>query len=303
MKIKKEKNDEIERKTYENTTLLFSAIIPRHIIKTKDKVSNLIIEDFFNKGEQSLKMEKNSGKAKPVTTKVTFSYEGVDIQAKQDFTAFDREVHDSIVSLYIYGNDIFTPSMVYRAMTGKTDSEYVAPSILTETIKSIDKCLFSRIAIDATEEVSHYGLKNAVFSGYLISANKISGTLNGQPVSAYKFLDIPILYQYANQKNQLATIPIKLLDTPIRKTSDIIVLQGYLIRRIESMKNPKSKTSNTILYDAIYKCIKVSDIRQKRERVRKDTKTILNYWIQHGYIASYKEIAKGKLLYSIVINF
>lgn len=288
----------------DNSKLLSSARMPSHIIKTKDKVSGMIIDSFLNKGEQSLKMEKANTRVKPITTKVTFTYEGVDIQANKEFTAFDREVHDSIVSLYISGNILFTPAMVYRTMTGKTNSVFVNQSTIKEILKSIDKCLFSKITIDATEELSQYNLTKAIFSGNLIYAKKASLEINNQSIDSYEILSTPILFEYASGKNQLANIPLKLLDTPLNKTKDIIVLQGYLIRRIESMKNPKSKTSNIILYETIYKFCKIETVvKQKRERTRRDIKVILDYWIQQKYISSYQEITQSRIKYSLIINF
>lgn len=292
------------KKRKETSKSITLAKIPSHLIKTKDKISNTIIDSFINQGEQSLKMEKAGATVKPITTKVTFTYEGVDIQARNEFTAFDREVHDSIVSLYISGNKIVTPSMVYRTMTGKTKTEFVNPSTIKEILKSIDKCLFSKIMIDATEELSQYNLTKAVFSGNLIYAKSVSLEFNGKLVNSYEILATPILYEYASEKNQLAKIPLKLLDTPLNKTKDTIVLQGYLIRRIESMKSPKSRTSNVILYETIYKFCKIETAtRQKLERTRNDVKIMLDYWVQQGYISSYEETTQGRTKYSLIINF
>lgn len=278
-----------------------SATVPKKMVKTKDKVSNMLVDNFLNEGEKVLQMEIRQS-AKPISTKVTFSYEGVDIFAKKEFTSFDREVHDAVVSLMLAGNKVISPSMVYRTMAGKTKSEYVTHEKIDEVSKSIDKCMFSKIVIDASEEAQVYkGFESTQFSGNLIAAEKMQVVINGQKVEAYKLLNLPILYRYAISKNQVATIPMVLLDTPLNKTTEVIILQGYLLRRIEAMRSPR--VSNIILYETIYKAMGAENAsRQKKSNIRENVHVILRYWIEQNYIESYEENNKGKMKYSISIS-
>lgn len=278
-----------------------SATVPKEMVKTKDRVSNMLVDNFLNEGEKVLQMEVRQS-AKPITTKVTFSYEGVDIFAKQEFTSFDREVHDAVVSLMLAGNKVIAPSMVYRTMAGKTKSEYVTHEKIEEISRSIDKCMFSKIVIDASEEAKVYeNFESAQFSGNLISAEKMQVIINGQKVEAYKLLNPPILYRYATSKKQIAKIPMVLLDTPLNKTTEVIILQGYLLRRIEAMRSPR--VSNIILYETIYKALGAENAsRQKKSNIRENVRVILQYWIEQNYIQSYVENNKGKMKYSISIS-
>lgn len=174
----------------------------------------------------------------------------MDIQTKYGFTAFDQEVHDSVVSLYLAGNERFTPAMVYRAMTGKTDSEYVHESRVHEIEKSIDKIRFPQLKIDAGEEAIAFGYDQAYYSGNMLNADKVELKMGRSRVTGYRLLAAPLLYRYTKTSNQISAVDIKLLDTPVVKTEDIIVLQGFLLRKIESME--KHNTERILFFDDIY---------------------------------------------------
>lgn len=273
--------------------------VPDKYVQTQDNVSSFMTSEFLAEGEQILELEKKRGRKKTsYITKISFSYEGVDIQNRYGFTPFDQEVHDSIVSLYLAGNECFTPAMVYRAMTGKTESEYVHDSRVKEIEKSIDKIRFSQLKIDAGEEAAAFGYEQAYYSGNMINADKVELRMGRNWVTGYKILTAPLLYRYTKASNQISAVDIKLLDTPIMKTDDIIVLQGYLLRKIEAMKN--NGCERTILFDDVYKYLGAeSSSRQKKEKVRKAVKSILDFWIKNEYINSYTYNNKGRAIYSI----
>jgi len=116
----------------------------------------------------------------------------------------------------------------------------------------------------------------------------------------------PVLYEYANKKNQIGRFDIKLLNTPINKTEEIITLQGYLYRRILSMKG-SSNLSKTIVYETVYNQINVtaaSDgaLRKKKSKVRGQIKDMLDYWKQENFIAGYCENKRGQEVYSVTIR-
>ena len=96
---------------------------------------------------------------------------------------------------------------------------------------------------------------------------------------------------------------VKLLNSPVNKNEETIALQGYLYRRILSMKG-SSKLSPTIKYDTVYKQLEItasSDgaLRKKKLKVRETVKKILDYWKKEGFILGYVENAhkpeKGKI--------
>jgi len=129
--------------------------------------------------------------------------------------------------------------------------------------------------------------------------------LNGTVAECLRILRPPVLYEYANKKNQIGRFDIKLLNSPINKTEEIITLQGYLYRRILSMKG--SSLRKTIVYDTVYNQIEVtaaSDgaLRKKKSKVRDQVKRILDYWKQENFIAGYVENKRGTRIYSVTIR-
>lgn len=283
--------------------LVISPKLPEKAVKTKDNVSSFITQNLLDAGEQLLEMEKGGRVKKQIRTKVTFSYEGIDILTKKEFTLFDQEVHDAVVTLFKAGNHFITSAMVYRAMTGKTNSEYIHPDKLKEIEESIDKCMFSKLVIDATEEAAYYGFEEAKYDGSLLSAEKMTIKMGGRRVAAYKILVEPLLYRYAKAGKQISAIDIKLLDTPVSKTNDIIVLQGFLLRKIEAMKSDRT-ADRIILYDDIYKIFGINEpqkVKNQLQRIRKYMDTMLEYWKGEKYITDFIVNKKGKSYYSVTI--
>ena len=142
--------------------------------------------------------------------------------------------------------------------------------------------MYSRVIIDASEEAKAYGFDSFKYDGSLISGERVTATLNGNVLECLRILRPPVLYDYANKKNQIGRFDIKLLNSPINKTEEIITLQGYLYRRILSMKG-SSNLSKTIVYDTVYNQIDVKAaspgaLRKKKSKVRDQVKTILDYW-------------------------
>ncbi len=283
--------------------LVIAPRVPAQAVKTQDSVSNFITQNVLDAGEQLLELEKKGRIKQQVRTRVNFSYEGIDIKAKREFTLLDQEVHDAVVSLYLAGNQFITPAMVYRAMTGKTNSEYIHGKKLHEIEESVDKCIFSKLSIDASEEAAAYGYEEAVYSGALLSAEKVSINMGGNRVIAYKLLTEPLLYRYAKSCNQISAVDIKLLDTPITKTNDTIILQGFLLRKIEMMKTNRYAL-RTIQYEDIYEVLRISkEQRVQATRVREYINEILTFWVEKEYISHFENVKEGRSYKEIVIYF
>ena len=290
-----------EMESFQPPEVVITSKVPDSFVQTQDNVSNALTTDLMDESERILELEKKKGRKKSsYITKITITYEGVDIQNRNGFSAFDQEVHDSVVSLYLAGNEYITPAMVYRAMTGKTESEYVHDDRVQEIERSIDKCRFSQLKIDAGEEAKAFGYDQATYSGNMLNADKVEIKTGGHRVTGYKLLAEPLLYRYTKASNQISVVDIKLLATPITKTIDIIVLQGFLLRKIEAMKNANSE--RILYFSDIYEHLEAENAtRQKKEKIRKFCKEILEFWIQKNYIKQYCFNNKGRVIHSITV--
>jgi hypothetical protein len=257
---------------------------------TDEQKDKAVAEELMSGQIQQLAMERRGSK-KQITTLASIDFDNlngtVQIRGRKELTAYDREVHDSIVSLYIDGGyEYITPQMIYRTMTGNPGAK-LSDKQAEAISDSITKCMYSRVIIDASEEAKAYGFEIFKYDGNLISGERVTATLNGNVLECLHILREPVLYEYANKKNQIGRFDIKLLNTPINKTEEIITLQGYLYRRILSMKG-SSNLSKTIVYETVYNQINVtaaSDgaLRKKKSKVRGQIKDIaLPLGYKHG---------------------
>lgn len=282
---------------------------PQSYIAPTDKISSLAFSGELNAQLQQLAMERRGSK-KQITTLVSIDFEklngAVQIRGRKELTAYDREVHDAIITLFVDGgNEYITPQMIYQAMTGNPKA-YLNPKQAEAISDSITKCMYSRVIINADEEAKAYGFEKFKYDGSLISGERVTATLNGNVLECLHLLRKPILYEYADKKNQIGRFDIKLLNSPINKTEEIITLQGYLYRRILSMKG-SSTLSKTIVYETVYNQIGVeasSDgaLRKKKNKVRGQIKSILDFWKQEGFILGYCENKRKTELYSVTIR-
>ena len=291
---------------------ILKSVIPKKHVKPNNKLANKITKDIVDEGEFSLIVSGKKAK-KEVFTKVMLAYDNRHIQLSgQKYTPYDREVYDGVVTLYEAGNNLITPAMVYRAMNGLTESEYVSPQSIDAVIKSLDKSRFIRTTIDYTEEAKLYNknVEETKYEGYLLNAEKIKAKIKGKEQEVYKIYRKPILYEYAQISGQIINISNKLLQTKdaLRSTDEVIVIRGYLLRQIEWIKNDKSDRNTNITYRGIYEELEISRIiydetayKNKTRTIRNHIKAILNEWREQKYIQNYEEYQDGKTLTGVKI--
>ena len=271
---------------------------PTTFITPIDKISNKAFEGAFADGaETGVAVISRAKSRKTIYTMVSIDFselENVQISGRRELTAFDREVHDAIITLYIEGGNIYiTTNMIYQTMTGKQNAHCSAKQ--AEAISdSITKLMFSHVKIDASDEAKlDKRVTRAKYDSNAINAKRVTISVNGQTAEAIKILDTPILFDYAQQKNQIGRFDVKLLDTPNNKNEETIVLEGYLRRRILAIKG-SSKLSPTILYETVYKALDLSAssegaLRKKKLKVRESVKKALDYFKKEGFIKGYVE--------------
>lgn len=269
---------------------------PGEYISAKAKVNNLLFDGELTEQMQLIGTEGLD--KKELTVKASIDLEelkGIELSNK-NITSYDREVHDSIVSLYVDGgNQYITPLMIYRTMTGNPKAKF-SPNgkNLNDILESIERCSKTRVYIDATDEVKAkgYNIEQPILKENLIYTRSISGIYNGEVSEWIEVLATPVLYKYANSKNQVARMDIKLLNTPVNKNKENIELQGYLRERVQTMKG--SKLSRNIRYETVYKRLNVNTetykkVRDKQGKIRGTIKEILNYWKEEDFIKDFKE--------------
>jgi len=285
------------------------SILPKTFYISNNQLANEIIKDFVDKGNKNLVVMKTQKKGE-VSTYNSLTYEGknIIISGSHEFTAYDRAIHNAVCSLYVSGNEVVTPSMVYRTMNGMSETEYVSPQSIEAVTNSLDKSRSLKLKVDFTDEARARGLNvdATTIESNLLVADKLRVKSGANILEAYKIFRVPVLYQYAQYTRQILSVPLKLLDTKkaTRNTEEIIPIKEYLIRRIEIMKYDRAM-SNKIIYETIFEEVGIEiKTKQQKERLRNYISSILELWkTRDKYINDFKEFKQGNSIKGIEIFY
>jgi hypothetical protein len=124
-----------------------------------------------------------------VTTKIMIyiNENQIQVTGKQQVTAYDRAVHNAVISLYESGNEYITPLMVYRTMSGRTDGESASNTSLIAVSNSLDKQMVTMVKIDCGDEAKmHNKIVGPVIEGNMLHAIKVTVSAGGQQKQAYQ---------------------------------------------------------------------------------------------------------------------
>ena len=278
----------------ERNPAIYSALVPVRIDVSRRKSQRKKIETLFYIDFKELKQR------------------GVSIDYEYLLTPYDREIHNAVATLASAGNEYINPSMIFQLLSGNTGTTNdMSPETRKSILRSIDIMMATLVTIDASAEISSKMITKTtgIYKGALIPAERVEiMELNGQKVTdCIHLLRTPPLYDYARDKNQIGTIDIKMLDTPLSNTKENIELKGYLLKRIASIKNAKSNMSDTIRYDTLYKYLQIkapnkNALYRQFQDVRNKVKKLLDFWIKMGLISSYEEEKEGKSIAKVTIS-
>lgn len=296
------------------------SILPTEYVMPNTQLSNDLSTGKSSEGTHEMLVSASKKKSeKPVLTKAILTFgddKAVITATRQKYTPYDSAVYSGVITLYEAENNVITPAMVYRAMNGLTDSEYVNPSTLAKVAKSIEKNRKSQLAIDFTEEAKQYMRAyetpgkdfKTTYEGNLLVADKITVKNNGVEQTAYKILRKPILYEYAQTVGQVISVPIHLLQTKgsVRSTEDVIVLREYLLRQIENYKRRHRSGSFSLSYFSIYEVCGITNethknLKDKHKKIRSHTEALLREWQRQAYISGYESQRDGTRAISSVL--
>ena len=234
----------------------------------------------------------------------TVNEEGLQIQ--KHLTPFDKQVQTGIFTLLENGYTAFTAKQVYEVFAGKTTT---SPQAIGHVTRSINKQRTTLINIDWTAHAKMNGLPVDQQQGDYIATEenllllrRVKLRCNGQELDGYSVIEEPILYRYAKQVGQLSTIDRKLLDVPVNNTEVNIILKNELLERIDTMKKRKSKISNNIAFETLYKLAGVGEDRKERERIRTAVGKMLEAWKKDGFISGYALNREKKKIVSVSVQ-
>lgn len=285
------------------------------------KVSNELPDFIF--GEQAAVRVSRARKPKKqvyVILETAQQDSGVSVSGMEHITALDRLVNDNIASLYMENEShTFTVAEIWRAVVADAKKATPSPQQLEDIEASIEKQRRTTIYINFKEhgELNHLdNSKSLIIDGSLLEARRARATKGGKKVTAYQFLKLPILHEYAAAVGQIATIPanmkdIKAIDektgavsdaAAISNTTNNVLIKEFLLRRIEAMRGDNNFKPQPILLSKIYEYIgKPEPNRTESGRIRKDIEAMLKYWVAVKYIRSYKFVKDGAKIAKIAV--
>lgn len=301
--------------------------LPRTHIIPNNKLANTMVKDVVGIGQFTLKVSARNAK-NPVRTICILSYDkqNVDVRGREPFTEYDRNVYNAVASLYVYGDPshIITPAMVYRAMTGMQNTEYISPKQIDSVTHSLDKMRFMRAQIDCTAElkmrnatVDSKQIRRGIIDTYLLAADAIDVEAGGQTVKAYSIIKPPVLYEYSASVKQVLQIPSALLDVKeldsagnvtacsISNSDSRIQIKGYLLRRIEGMKGD-NRLNNPVIalsdyerdgerHRGLYSIAGYpTPSKTEASRIRTSIEKMLSYWQAINHISGFDIVKEGQ---------
>ena len=330
-------------------------VSPTTLYSPKDKVSNKTWDNTIQCDEDrpvvTVRKSEDFGCIVRLNYEKIFTDERVITGA--NFSDFDRALYDAVVTLMTAGNNIFSNAALWRIITQNPDAKITdyarlkivksmfhignfLISIVTNYSKKAD--VWADFNSDSTQrpfksERKFYKKLQAIYGGRLLGFRwiaersiTITRTVDGQGIierkdipEIWQFIAPPILYQYAADKEQVASIAMTLLNTSdkadnkpaLRRGSHTNELANFLTREIDTMKK-KPNYSKIIVLDRIYSIDGIdevqqdkNDLKKKKKRTRDKLEKILFRLKENGLIQGHKfhkkVIGKATTFYSVEI--
>lgn len=237
--------------------------------------------------------DKKQGVKLPVMYSIDFSAldELEDISITRSLEPYDKRVYIAVAAYYAEGMSRVTYQQIYKAMgykgrAGKSD--------LDKIHESITKMSAARISVDNKAESSRYNKVKFTYDGALLPMERITGRVNGQIADSivHMFREPPLM-TFARERKQLTTVSVRLLNSPLSKTSANMELEDYLIVRISHMRN--GFPNHKMAFETIYEKAGITTKKQRQRALSKITK-LLDYYKEVKFIRGYKIDDSGVLI-------
>lgn len=220
---------------------------------------------------------------------------GDSLKITRRLTPFDKRVYTAVATLYNAGNDIITLSQIYYAMgqTGKKAGDNDRDRI-NDALTKMRGALIHFDNGQEAEAIPNY--KHYKYDGSLLPMERLTATVNGKVTDgAIKLFREPPLMTFAKRRNQVTTLPIKLLQSPISKTESNLAIDDYLLERISREKRKDVKECR-LLYEKIYQRANITT-RMQRKRAPEKIRKYLTYYKQQGFIKDFTDQPDGITIY------
>lgn len=203
-----------------------------------DKVNSNIVNLLANRAEGQLSLANvavdtiRADKNNPeplVTASVDFT--GLEEHISKSISYFDKRVMTAINTLWENSETNTTLSRVYTATGGKgrpaaVDIEKIKNSIVKQM--KIVLTLSNKLEVDQGYNYDAFEYTGNLLLVRLLTAKKDNKTVEGR----IQIYGKPPLIDFAKKRDQITTIPLKMLQAPINKTERNLAIEDYLQVRV-----------------------------------------------------------------------
>lgn len=260
-----------------------------------DKVNSVIwsLIKVDTQGQLAIKTEKQGSKKEiSILYSINFDELPDNVKITKRLDAFDKRVYIAVSALFNAGNNFITLTQIHYAMGNKTRP---AQNQLKKINDAIRKMNGAFITINNIQEIeAKYNYPAYKYEGSLLPLERMEASVNGQLSEAaiHIFREPPML-TFAKQRQQITTIPVKLLQSPVSKTDDNLRLEDYLLDRIcRAARGKTGKTQERILYKKLYEKAGITTTKQKLRAPGK-IERYLEFYVSEGFIKSYTTDSDG----------
>lgn len=256
------------------------------IDKVNNNVWNLLSFDTAGQLTFNLDMasyqDRQKGKQVPLYYSINFSAI-TDITITKQLQPYDKRVYIAIAALYNQGNTVISYSQIYAAMGNK---KRPSAKDIAKIDKSVTKMAEAWLTMNNNGEVkAKYKYKPWEYDAALLPLERMRSIINGVPVeNAIHLFREPPLVTFAKERKQFTTFDIHVLDTPVSKTDQNIMIEDYLLDAIAAIGH--NRRNSKVLFNTIYEAAKITT-KMQRSRAPEKIVKVLEYYQECGLIKKY----------------
>lgn len=242
-------------------------------------------------GQIAIAAEKRGSKKEiSILYSINFDNLGDEVTISKRLLPFDKRVYIAVSALFNAGNNVISLTQIHYAMGNTSRPKAGQLQRINEAIKKMNG---AAITVDNSQEIAaNYKYIQFKYEGSLLPLERIEASVNGRLTDAaiHIFREPPVI-TFAKKRNQITTIPVKLLQSPMNKTDANLQLEDYLLERISREARGKGKTAR-LLYKTIFNHAGISTAKQKQRAPEKIEK-YLQYYTETNFIKGYAMEADG----------
>lgn len=257
-----------------------------------DKVNALKLWSLTDKSnKKKLFVPYDSVKEKRVGIGLLINFDAVPANLTKSLTRYDQLVYNTVYTLYMSGYQTITASMIYMNMGNNSRPGKDAIQKIND---SLTKMGAIRVFIDNSKEREAFPDYPLVrFDEILLdfvrgSIVEVNGSVSE---SAIKIKTEPCMGRFANNRNQIRSIDIKLLNAPISNSENQLAVKQYLLY----LTSYSVKTSMKISHSTFFERVGATDRKQKQRALDAADK-VLAYYKDEQWISDYTMEADGILI-------